>query len=275
MLKSLELDRALLVENDAQILDIEAQISELQAQISALEAAVSVLHAEKQPTQQRLDSYKYPVLTLPNEIVVEIFLDLIPPYPELPPFLPRLGDNCPTILTHICHQWREIALTTPALWRSIDLRNVPVKAVTSLACLWLERSGCLPLSLRATDRRGAFSVFPVLIAHRARWEHLNLRFQDPNHLQVLAGPSPLLQTLHVFLHNDSLSNPVSLLDSPLLHTVVLDDYGTPSLILPWSQLTRLSLRCIYSADCISILRQTLTLVTCYLELWIKSIPPGP
>ncbi|KAK7033404.1 hypothetical protein R3P38DRAFT_3186940 [Favolaschia claudopus] len=153
MLKSLESDRALLIENDAQILEIEAQISEPHS-------AISALHAEKQPAQQRLDSYKYPVLTLPNEIVGEIFLDFLPPYPEPPPLL---GEDSPTILTHICRQWREIALTTPALWRSIDLRDVSVEAATSLACSWLERSGCLPLSLRATDYQDLFSVFRIFI----------------------------------------------------------------------------------------------------------------
>ncbi|KAK7022296.1 F-box domain-containing protein [Favolaschia claudopus] len=269
MPKSLKLDRALLVKNNAQILEFEAQISELQMQISALEAAILVLQAEKQPVQQRLDSYKYPVLTLPNEIIGEIFLHFLPPYPEPPPLF---GEDSPTILTHICRQWREIALTTPALWRSIDLKDVSVEATTSLACSWLERSGCLPLSIHAADYMTLFSVFPVFIPHRARWEHLNLRIQDPEHLLILDGPSPLLQTLHVFLRDEGLSNPISLPDFPLLHTVVLDDYGTPSLILPWSQLTRLSLSCMYPADCISILRQTMTLVTCNLEIWIEPIP---
>ncbi|KAK6977972.1 F-box domain-containing protein [Favolaschia claudopus] len=270
MLKSLELDRALLVENDAQILDIEAQISELQAQISALEAAISTLHAEKHSAQQNLDSYKYPVLTLPNEIVGEIFQDFLPPYPEPSPLL---GKDSPTILIHICHQWREIALTTPALWRSIDLRDVSVEAATSLACSWLERSGCLPLSLHATDRQDVFSVFPVFIPHRARWEHLDLRFRDPQHLQVLDGPSPLLRTLRILLLLDKgVSNPFILHDFPLLHTVSLDDYGTPSLALPWSQLTCLSLRSIYLEECISVLRQTQTLVTCKLKIWFKPFP---
>ncbi|KAJ7641164.1 hypothetical protein FB45DRAFT_712335, partial [Roridomyces roridus] len=57
-----------------------------------------------------------PVLTLPNEITSEIFVHFLPPYPVCPPMT---GLDSPTSLTHICRQWREIALATPKLWRAI------------------------------------------------------------------------------------------------------------------------------------------------------------
>ncbi|KAJ7204565.1 hypothetical protein B0H12DRAFT_1330552, partial [Mycena haematopus] len=83
-----------------------ARIAEIEAQI------LQVLEAEKTCTQKRLDSYTYPVLTLPNEITSEIFTKFIPVYPSPPPFTGLLA---PTILTQICRKWRDIALTTPAL----------------------------------------------------------------------------------------------------------------------------------------------------------------
>ncbi|KAK6977983.1 F-box domain-containing protein, partial [Favolaschia claudopus] len=108
MLDFMEADRALIVEQDAKILELEAQIAALQSSISELRAA----------KQSRLNSYRYSVLTLPNEIIGEIFLRFLPPYPKPPPLT---GILSPTSLTQICRQWRNIALSTPALWRAIDV----------------------------------------------------------------------------------------------------------------------------------------------------------
>ncbi|KAJ7871612.1 hypothetical protein B0H13DRAFT_2554411 [Mycena leptocephala] len=74
------------------------RIADLDAQISDLERSLSALREEKNLAQERLDSYKYPVLTLPNEIVSNIFVHFLPAYPEYPPLAGLLS---PTLLTHI------------------------------------------------------------------------------------------------------------------------------------------------------------------------------
>jgi hypothetical protein len=66
-----ELDRARLA-------DLECSISELQLVLG------------------RLDCYKYPVLTLPNEITTEIFIRFLPIYPSCPQLT---GLESPTLLT--------------------------------------------------------------------------------------------------------------------------------------------------------------------------------
>ncbi|KAJ7918132.1 hypothetical protein B0H13DRAFT_2187907, partial [Mycena leptocephala] len=96
MLNALELDRA--------------RVVVLEAEISKLELSLSALRTEKILAQQRLASYKYPVLTLPNEIVSEIFIHFLPIYPLCPPIR---GPYSPTLLTRICHKWREITLANP------------------------------------------------------------------------------------------------------------------------------------------------------------------
>ncbi|KAJ7471095.1 hypothetical protein FB451DRAFT_1473188 [Mycena latifolia] len=58
-----------------------AHIADIAAQILTLKPSLRVLRAEQQRTQERLDSYTYPVLTLPNEIVLEIFIHFVPGYP--------------------------------------------------------------------------------------------------------------------------------------------------------------------------------------------------
>ncbi|KAK6997305.1 F-box domain-containing protein [Favolaschia claudopus] len=257
MLDHMELDRAFVAVKDAQILELEAQISALQCSLSLLQEA-------KKPAKERLDSYKYPILTLPPEIVAEIFLRFLPTYPDPPPLV---GPNSPAILTEICRQWREVALSLPALWSAIPLTST-AEAVASLAPVWLNRSACLPVSISATDTDKLFPVFSSLIPHCDRWEHLKLLLQKANNINALNVPMPLLHTLDIYL-NDAPFVPVEVNSQvfPLLRTVIVDNFGYPGVALPWSQLTSLTLRGIFPQECISILQQALHLEHCALSLW--------
>ncbi|KAJ7149603.1 hypothetical protein C8R46DRAFT_862664, partial [Mycena filopes] len=93
-----------------------AQVAELQVQILHLEQSLRALKDERDIVQARLDSYHYPVLDLPTEIICEIFLRFLPIYPLRPPLT---GPGSPTVLTQVCRAWRAIALSTPSLWRAI------------------------------------------------------------------------------------------------------------------------------------------------------------
>ncbi|KAJ7871596.1 hypothetical protein B0H13DRAFT_1634204 [Mycena leptocephala] len=134
MLPALEADRA--------------RVAYLEAQISHLERSLSALREERILAQERLDSYKYPVLTLPNEIVSEIFIHFLPTYPLFPPLTGLLS---PTLLTRICRRWREIALGTPALWSAIRASyydGIPLKQKAHIFDIWLRRSRFCPLFLK-------------------------------------------------------------------------------------------------------------------------------
>ncbi|KAJ6481889.1 hypothetical protein C8R45DRAFT_1100293 [Mycena sanguinolenta] len=97
-----------------------ARVAEIAAQILNLQHTIAELRAEQAMTQERLDSYKYPVLTLPNEIVSEILVHSLPAYTV---FRAPIGKDSPALLTGICRKWRQIALATPALWRVIAVCN--------------------------------------------------------------------------------------------------------------------------------------------------------
>ncbi|KAJ6492483.1 hypothetical protein C8R47DRAFT_1070526 [Mycena vitilis] len=75
----------------------------LQNQMATLKQALARSRTEKVLAQERLDSYKYPVLTLPTEIVTEIFTHFLPAYPGFPPLTGHLS---PTLLTQIWLQTR-------------------------------------------------------------------------------------------------------------------------------------------------------------------------
>ncbi|KAK6977977.1 F-box domain-containing protein [Favolaschia claudopus] len=260
MLLSLEADRAIVAEKAARIFELEAQIA-------TLRSSIEVLSAAQWSAQERLDSYKYPVLTLPNEIVSEIFQHSLPPYPTP---LSLVGASVPTSLTQICRKWREVAHSTPSLWRSIELNGCTgdhQKQVVFMAGIWLERSGSIPLSIQSSHPSTTSLLIPAIIGHTARWEHITLSLNHSHQLLTIVDkPMPLLRTLYLNFHQNA-HHPLVLENLPLLRTVMLDDFESPSVSLPWSQLTSLSLRNLHSQECMSILRQTQCLVVCTLLMW--------
>jgi hypothetical protein len=247
MLSGLEADRA--------------RIAELEAQISHLERSLLALCIEKMLAQERLDSYKYPVLELPNEIVSDVFMHFLPPYPLFPPLISLLS---PTLLTQICGRWREIALGTPALWRAIssyhESIHIPYDLVIHAFDTWLSRSCCCPLSLRYSRSSRQLEVLAAVVPHRSRWEHLELCLRESH--AVLDGPMPLLRYLDLRLIESSAhaTEAVSCHEMPLLRTVVLNYNATSSVILPWAQLMSLTLLGLYPSECVPILQQTSSLI---------------
>ncbi|KAJ7908881.1 hypothetical protein B0H13DRAFT_1715160 [Mycena leptocephala] len=201
MLANLEADRA--------------RVGDLESQILHLERSLSALREEKILVQERLASYKYPVLELPSEIVSEIFMHFLPDYPLFPPLTGLLS---PTLLTHICRRWREIALGTPALWSTIksyhDDRDISLDMHHIKT--WLNRSRCCPLSLqfgRGDPRLDITQVLKTVVPHRARWEHLDC-YLPPSHIPIIDGPMPLLRFLALFL----LNSPVVAIELRALHS---------------------------------------------------------
>lgn len=181
------------------------RVAELDARIAELERSLCAVRAEKALVQNRLNSYTYPVLTLPNEIVCEIFVHSLPVYPACPLFT---GIFSPTNLTQICRKWRELALATPLLWRAIPLRftKIPQPQAQQID-MWLSRSGCCPISLEivAYESSPDSKVVDALAPHHARWEYIRLHLTDLPRSPVLllfTRPMPLLRHLELDVNED-------------------------------------------------------------------------
>ncbi|KAJ7176295.1 hypothetical protein C8R43DRAFT_975383 [Mycena crocata] len=246
-----------------------ARLAHIKAQILDLERSLVSLHLEKDVVEKRLDSYRYPVLTLPNEITSEIFLQFLPIYPSCPP---STGLLSPTLLTHICRNWREIALATPALWRAIwlvfrdlnsDERN------RKLLLPWMAASGSLPLSIRMhaqdLDLRLDECV-ETLCLYRGRWEYLHIEgITGPEVIfPFFSEPMPSLRHITFSTEHDP-EHPGTFGDAPLLCSAILNPYPNV-LSLPWIQLTRLTLAYVYPYECTPVLKQTKSLLYCELSL---------
>ncbi|KAJ6459518.1 hypothetical protein C8R45DRAFT_1182283, partial [Mycena sanguinolenta] len=204
-------------------------------------------------------------LTLPTEIIIEIFIHFLPDSPRWPPLT---GLQSPTLLTQICREWRGIALETPNLWRAIKLANtgIPFEQQARLCNLWLSRSRSYPLSIRFNDSlKGEPELFPALTANCARWEHLVLCFQKP---KPFDGPMPLLRSLNLLIMewDEGTALKITFSNVPLLRTATLNTITAQNIILPWAQLTSLHLSVLSLRECIPVLRNTVNLLRFELSL---------
>ncbi|KAJ7028935.1 hypothetical protein C8F04DRAFT_48654 [Mycena alexandri] len=226
----------------------------------------------------------YPILTLPPEIVAEIFLNFLPIYPECPPLL---GVLSPLALCGICRPWRGIVLSTPMLWRALEIELREYEDPKALICkldlmdAWLLRSGNCPLSLKIHHHRAfaSFSIRPsppslpgfhhTIVRHRRQWEHLYL-VMSFRHLSIIQGDMPRLRHL-TFGPNDvaveEAPRPDLFNHAPQLDSVILTEDFVPSAIsLPWTQFTRLEGLCLYEHECAEILTSVLHLVHCAMTV---------
>ncbi|KAJ7845775.1 hypothetical protein B0H13DRAFT_1730960 [Mycena leptocephala] len=247
-------------------LEDRTRLAEIEAQIQDLEPSLAELRTEETLVQERLRSSTYPVLTLPNEIVSEIFIRFLPLRPLCPPLTGRLS---PTTLTQICRQWREVALATPELWRAIPFANDDsiLKEQLHMFDIWLSRSRGYPLSIHIGRPLGGpdslQKIFSAVVPHQARWEHFTLHIGGRSKLPGLDGPMPLLRFLDVELSNGRF---YEFHQVPLLRTVCLTGTAASYVTLPWSQLTSLTLRYAYPRECTPVLQKTTNLVHCRLYL---------
>ncbi|KAJ7629800.1 hypothetical protein DFH06DRAFT_1225425 [Mycena polygramma] len=91
---------------------------------------------------------------------------------------------------------------------------------------------------------------------------------------ILDYSMPLLQHLELILGHDALGN-VFLCDVPLLRTVVFNSIAASRVIVPWAQLTSLTLLSVYPSDCVPILLQAQNLVHCDLDLFVDIFSGQP
>ncbi|KAF7340282.1 F-box domain-containing protein [Mycena venus] len=229
--------------------EIDAKTLELRGSLSAL--------------RERRNSYSR-VWSLPNEIITEIFIHSLPNYPLCPPLS---GSYSPTRLTQICREWRKIAVGTPALWRAVSFTySIPFAYQLCLCRIWLARSCSVPLSLACGIGVDIRQVLEVFTPHRERWEYLSLHL-SLSHLPAIQGPTPLLRQFNLMLQDRHLTRTkVALTEAPLLRTVLLDSTAAEHILLPWAQLTSLTLYTVNRAEYVAILQKASRLVHCELGL---------
>ncbi|KAJ7641199.1 hypothetical protein FB45DRAFT_1053769 [Roridomyces roridus] len=236
-----------------------ARVVAIAAEIDQFEQRIRALQVEQDFFQHRLDAYEYPVLTLPNEIVSEIFIHFLPTYPHCPPMK---GRESPTTLTHICRRWHEIALATPKLWRAIAVFYTQKRTKqTRLVQTWLNRSGSCPLSIRlGPSDLVSKEAFLAILLHSERWHHVELGMPAPE-VALIKGPMPLLESFSLEVDRSDYTHPATTFgDFPRLRSLTLDNAGDARW-LPISQLTTLTFQDVHHlTNCLPLLRDAVNLV---------------
>ncbi|KAJ7762600.1 hypothetical protein B0H16DRAFT_1529377 [Mycena metata] len=218
----------------------------LDTKIAILRAQVDELLKQRAAAQEGLDAITYPVLTLPVEIISKIFFLTLcagGPYSELTVHGKSL------ILGHICQLWRQIALSTPELWNTIQLKSRGGLA-PALIHTFLSRAASLPLSILVldfdVDQDMLNMALSTVMPHSRNWAHLSIAggAETMRRFQVVHQQLPQLQSLELLA--DELQPTISddtfgtmFQHAPLLRKVHLKEFGLQRFALPWSQLTSL------------------------------------
>ncbi|KAK7022454.1 hypothetical protein R3P38DRAFT_2961043 [Favolaschia claudopus] len=125
------------------VAELQKHIDELSFAIDAQLEVLKSLEKRRSDARRALNSKLDPVARLPLELSTEIFM-LCTPNLRRPVFAKE-----PLKFLHVCRLWREIAVSCPSLWTSIQINeNESTDPEFYEACSnWLERARALPLSI--------------------------------------------------------------------------------------------------------------------------------
>ncbi|KAJ7766698.1 hypothetical protein B0H16DRAFT_1453742 [Mycena metata] len=207
-------------------------------------------------------------LPFPPEIIAEIFFHCLPFEFTIPD-----PTTAPLVLCGICHHYREIALSTPALWSSLSLdvsRMARSKAYLELLHKWIARARNTPLSLSfqenytsQTFQRGVIpnnssaieSLISTAVALSGQWRNIEIKLEifvrdDISGLLLpIKGTLPLLEKL-IIVYNKTPDPHISIAGAPNLRCVSARYH--PRMRLPWHQL--MTFHCDTGLDAASALK---------------------
>lgn len=139
-----------------------------------------------------------PISRLPPEILAEIFC-----FFTSSTWNKEYGHLAWIRVTHVCHQWRETALSHPRLWSHINFTKLMPTAMAEV----LARAKMAPLHLEADFSKSRMSMaqldafvrksdlFDILEAHISHTRHLSIRGQLQTAVERLISSAPTLESL--------------------------------------------------------------------------------
>ncbi|KAK7463389.1 hypothetical protein VKT23_006744 [Stygiomarasmius scandens] len=272
---------------------------EIDGEIQRQQTTIMHLTHEREDVLLDLDAQRSqlsPIRRLPLELLSAIFHHCLP---DLEFISPRSSD-APMLLTHVCHGWRNLALSIPSLWSSISIhtnkdRCYPRK---KLITTWLQRSGSKPLHFRIHEdlrfdlvqeldiesfTTGA-DLLEFFMPDYYRWQRVSLEYRDwklgHTGFQNIHYSPPILEHLSLIRDywDESMHAPLrALFSAPRLQSVhwdgILRSYPNPADIMPLHQLRELSLNrnILDSAHFFTVLAQAPNLVVCNLYVTFFSV----
>ncbi|KAJ7732351.1 hypothetical protein DFH07DRAFT_846572 [Mycena maculata] len=223
--------------------------------IAHLKAELDKLAQKEENLTEFIDAHLAlvsPARRLPHDILAEIFTWCFPSNGQA-----RIDpEDAPLLITHICREWRNLALSLPRLWASlhIELSGYHLQArIDEGVEYWLARSADLPLSISLKipthSLRTSVPLLDALMKYSHRWEHVRFvlpSFESYRHLRHLSPPNvPMLKTVVMdpagagaegastslsFIRAQNITG-IALM-APLVHPL--------DTLIPWHQLSHLS-----------------------------------
>ncbi|KAF7372709.1 F-box domain-containing protein [Mycena sanguinolenta] len=162
--------RPIIEETRAHLATVDAEIARLRYRLRELEEERAILL----PSHTRTMGILSPLRRLPPEILGGIFSQTLRPISDI--FSIK---NCPWVLTHVCSNWRAVALADPSLWSLIVVdfgvkRRYPLKMIG----IQIERARSLEIHFDGSESRSSrpqIALFDLLAKHAARWEDLSIK----------------------------------------------------------------------------------------------------
>ncbi|KAJ7797339.1 hypothetical protein B0H14DRAFT_60023 [Mycena olivaceomarginata] len=250
---------------------LRAQVSDLNSAISRQERILDDMRTRLQNLQNQLDSVAYPVLTLPPEMTSEIFIHCLPSKT----YMDVVNTNeAPLLLTHVCRVWRQIAISTPALWATFGIEDMRgLLRLAEIAQTWFKRAQKCPLSVRLHGQPPADDTFSsfmkTLRRHSGEMRSLELQlhvedFEDVNTHLLEGSVFTMLQKLSIDIDNTRKNSDAVVIfnNVPLLHEVIMIAVTPSFAVLPWQQLTKFTGEEYEVRECIEVIRLMPNLLEC-------------
>jgi hypothetical protein len=191
--------------------ELRARIAKFSTEIDLQKEVLKKLEREKSLVQRQLNAVLDPVARLPFEISTEIFLQTFHPYIQQP---------CAMLLLNICHSWTVIALSTPDLWSTIEIKFPCGSGLKKFLPIWLRRAGNRPLSISLSGKFDDQGVAACIWSHGQQLKRLEICEEEGDGVgsdegqldtEIInlfggmhsPGPLPLLETLVVRGEPDS------------------------------------------------------------------------
>ncbi|KAF7336785.1 hypothetical protein MVEN_02113900 [Mycena venus] len=181
---------------------LEGEVAEARAALNAMIDRRAEVVEESGPSSSAVDKFdadiegarsvlkehsSLPFVAFPPEVLGEIFVHCLP---RDTLFIKTSLKDCPLLLTQISSTWRSVALATPALWTSIEVKLSVNSCLPNLALIktWIARSGSCPLSFYIEEsiqkdyyEEGMITSAAILqlyAPHYHRWRNIRLQYQD-------------------------------------------------------------------------------------------------
>ncbi|KAK7038879.1 hypothetical protein VNI00_010511 [Paramarasmius palmivorus] len=219
--------------------DVRSLLHDSEEELRSLEEQITQLEARRKELKEFINHHRALLSSarrIPREVLEQIFIHCLPT-----DYFPLCSaSEPPLIFTTICRKWREIAISTPHLWKAIHISLPPAFRPEMNDILtpiieqrqqgiqqWLKRSGCLPISfslfagtwyaglgtemlmLSPSSGNPVLNMYrpfiDMLVGYSSRWEHASFSRLPPSILEVLGTQQesavPQLRVLHLDLAN--------------------------------------------------------------------------